>query len=96
MNSIYVSLKESTLLKIKIKKMSSFQNYSNIQGCCIKHEQKHIPGFSYFYFFNFATISLLVEAYISNKTIPLNIRNLPFTHGPKAASLDVVLTVGHI
>lgn len=50
MNNIYVSLKESTLLKIKIKKRAVFKTPQTYKAACMKHEKEHIPRFSYFNF----------------------------------------------
>lgn len=59
---IYMSLKERTMLEIKMKTRVDFKTTQTYESACIKNEKEHTPKFilSFTFSFNFVKSSLLV------------------------------------
>lgn len=53
---IYMSLKERTMLEIKMKTRVDFKTTQTYETACIKNEKEHIPEFSYLVLLSLLTL----------------------------------------
>lgn len=53
---IYMSLKERTMLEVKMKTRVYFKTTQTYNSACIKNEKEHTPTFSYLVLFSLSTL----------------------------------------
>lgn len=53
---MYMSLKERTMLEIKMKTKLGFKTTQTYETACIKNEKEHIPKFSYSVLLSLSTL----------------------------------------